>query len=70
MNNMKYTIQEIIKLLKDRIEFEQLQCESMEGDDNDRQMSFIDGMEYALQIVTEPFEHGIENIKGYDNTIQ
>lgn len=54
-----YTIEQIIELLEFKKGLEEAVCESMEGEDNDRQMSFIGGMEYAIDIIKNPENNGI-----------
>lgn len=48
-----------IQLLRYKIGFEKMLCEQLEGEENEQRLAFIDGMMYALDILENPFENGI-----------
>lgn len=54
-----------INLLKSKIAFEKELCEQLEGRENDERLNFIGGMEYALDIIENPDNNGIDEIDGY-----
>ncbi len=66
----KYTIKQHIKLLEYRISMEKVFLEEITGDTSDEnyeedyaiieRKSYIDGMEYALDILKNPSNNGME----------